>query len=165
MGGGLYDYSVIPSPIGLWIFYFFGFGIGSRGLGLGLGLDNTSHSNELRGHIKPIKYSKLRCVNSMTFLAFLRSCKACTQMTQHLITMSLLDCPEANIWLRKRGAGLTVARSDVEETYQGQHRHEPTSWLLVVCYVSYVTFVWFTGPNLSQSHESKPYFKEFDPGQ
>ena len=33
------DYSVTPSPIGLWIFYFFGFGIGigigSKGTGFG----------------------------------------------------------------------------------------------------------------------------------
>ena len=36
-GGGLCDYSVIPSPIGLRIFYFFGLGIGigSRGTGFG----------------------------------------------------------------------------------------------------------------------------------
>ena len=33
----LCDYSVTPSPIGLWIFYFFGFWIGieSRGTGFG----------------------------------------------------------------------------------------------------------------------------------
>ena len=36
-GGGLWDFSVIPSPIGLWIFYFFGLGIGIRSRGTGFG--------------------------------------------------------------------------------------------------------------------------------
>ena len=36
-GGGLWDFSVIPSPIGLRIFYFFGLGIWIRSRGTGFG--------------------------------------------------------------------------------------------------------------------------------